>query len=270
MVKGVAVASKLDRFAPTPWSKESEEWLALDRRLAADHLARRVAEAVEMLDLKPLLDSYLGAGKKALRPDLLLKMVIYEMQNNRPSPAQWARDVYESEPVRWLLFGMEPSRARLYDFRDRIAPFLAAWNAQVLSVAVVDKMTMATSVEARVPFLDHHLVEYAMGISVDRKINGHNGKIILKRALEKILPAEVLYSRKRGFGAPIREWFRGATGKRLSDRLLNSPMRSRNFLDYTFVARLLEGEEMTALCREFAISRKTGYKIFDRYKECGL
>jgi transposase len=146
MVKGVASGGKLERFAPTPWTKESEEWLALDRHLAADHLARRVAEAVEMLDLQPLFDSYLGAGQQALRPDLLLKMVIYEMQSNRPSPAQWARDVVESEPVRWLLFGMEPSRARLYDFRDRSAPFLLAWNAQVLDVAVADKMTPATRV----------------------------------------------------------------------------------------------------------------------------
>lgn len=146
MVEGVACGGKLERFALTPWTKESEEWLALDRRLDDDHLARHVDEAVAMLDLGPLFDSYLGVGNKALRPDLLLKLVIYEMQSNRPSPAQWARDVYESEPVRWLLFGMEPSRARLYDFRDRIAPFLLEWNAQVLDVAVVERMTAATRV----------------------------------------------------------------------------------------------------------------------------
>jgi transposase len=115
----------------------------LDQRLPEDHLARRVAEAVEMLDLRPLFDSYLGAGRKALRPDLLLKMVIYQMQNNRPSPAQWARDVRESEPVRWLLFGMEPSRARLYDFRDRTAPFLQEWNAEVLRLAAEENLTPA-------------------------------------------------------------------------------------------------------------------------------
>ena len=48
----------------------------------------------------------------------MLKLVLYEMHNKRPSPAQWARDVRESEPVRWLLFGLKASRARLYDFRD--------------------------------------------------------------------------------------------------------------------------------------------------------
>lgn len=144
MVRGVALGSKLERFAPPPWTEESEEWQALDQRLPEDHLARRVAEAVEILDLGPLFASYLGVGKQALRPDLLLKAVIYEMHNNRPSPAQWARDVHESEPVRWLLLGMEPSRTRLYDFRDRIAPFLLEWNAQVLQVALAEKMTPAT------------------------------------------------------------------------------------------------------------------------------
>jgi hypothetical protein len=68
------------------------------------------------------------------------------MQNNRPSPAQWTRDVEESDPVQWMLFGMKPSRARLYDFRDRVAPFLREWNAQVLQVAIEEQMTPATRV----------------------------------------------------------------------------------------------------------------------------
>jgi asparagine synthase (glutamine-hydrolysing) len=100
-------------------------------------------------------------------------------------------------------------------------------------------MTMATSVEARVPFLDHHLVEYAMSLPVDLKIRDRNGKYILKRALEKVLPADLLYRPKRGFGAPIREWFRGAGGEVLGGMIMNSSMRSRNLFDYTFIARLL-------------------------------
>jgi len=146
MVKGVIPGSKPERFADAPWTKESGEWLAIDQRLPADHLARRVEQAVQLLDLEPLLASYLGAGKKALPPDLLLKAVLYEMHSKRPSPAQWARDVRESEPVRWLLFGLEPSRARLYDFRERLAPFWPEWNAQVLQVALEENLTPATRV----------------------------------------------------------------------------------------------------------------------------
>lgn len=144
MVKGIAVASKRDRFAAPPWTTESEAWQALDQHLPIDHLVRRIAYAVDMLDLSPLWDSYLGVGKKALPPDLLLKAVLYEMHSKRPSPAQWTKDVRESEPVRWLLFGLEPSRARLYDFRDRLASFWDDWNAQVLQQAMAEDMTSAS------------------------------------------------------------------------------------------------------------------------------
>jgi transposase len=144
MVNGCSVADKGDRFATPPWTTASAEWQALDRQLPADHVARRIAQAVERLDLSPLRESYLGVGKRALRPDLLLKAVLYEMHSKRPSPAQWTKDVRESAPVRWLLFGLEPSRARLYDFRDRLAPFWDDWNAQVLQQALMQEMTTAS------------------------------------------------------------------------------------------------------------------------------
>jgi transposase len=146
MVEGIASRGKRERFAAPPWTNQSEEWQALDQRLPSNHLARRIARAVELLKLDPLLDSYRGVGKKALPPDLLLKVVLYETQAKRPSPAQWANDVQESEPVRWLLFGLEPSRARLYDFRDRLAPFWEAWNGEVLQVALEENLTPATRV----------------------------------------------------------------------------------------------------------------------------
>lgn len=143
MVNGCVPPGMRDRFAAPPWTTTSEAWQAIEQRLPADHLARRIAHAIDRLDLGPLWDSYLGVGKPALRPDLLLKLVLYEMHAKRPSPAQWTKDVRESEPVRWLLFGLEPSRARLYDFRDRLAPFWDEWNAQVLQQAVLEGMTSA-------------------------------------------------------------------------------------------------------------------------------
>jgi transposase len=146
MVEGITSQDKRERFAAPPWTNGSEPWLALDQRLPADHLARRIARAVERLNLDALFASYLGVGKKALPPDLLLKAVLYETHSKRPSPAQWAKDVRESEPLRWLLFGLEPSRARLYDFRDRLIPFWETWNAEVLQLAVEENLTPATRV----------------------------------------------------------------------------------------------------------------------------
>ena len=104
----------------------------------------------------------------------------------------------------------------------------------------VDKITMATSVEARVPFLDHHLIEYAMNIPRALKIKGQSGKHILKRALESILPHEVLYKPKRGFGAPVHEWFRGPGSSALVQQITNSALRKRGFFDYQFIDRMAD------------------------------
>ncbi len=126
------------------------------------------------------------------------------------------------------------------DFAARMTYLELKLRLPELLLMRVDKMTMATSVEARVPFLDHHLVEYAMSLPVDLKIKGSSGKHILKRALEKVLPADLLYRPKRGFGAPIREWFRGASGDELGGLIVNSSIRRRELFDYAFIARLID------------------------------
>jgi len=126
------------------------------------------------------------------------------------------------------------------DFAARMSYLELKLRLPELLLMRVDKMTMATSVEARVPFLDHHLVEYAMSLPVDLKIKGTSGKHILKRALEKVLPSDLLYRPKQGFGAPVREWFRGAGGEVLGGLIMNSSIRKRGLFDYEFIARLLD------------------------------
>jgi asparagine synthase (glutamine-hydrolysing) len=126
------------------------------------------------------------------------------------------------------------------DFLARMTYLELKLRLPELLLMRVDKITMAASVEARVPFLDHHLVEYALGVPRSLKVEGTTGKHILKRALEKILPHDLLYEPKRGFGAPVREWFRGGFGGWFEERLMNSTIRKRDFLDYGFVARMLE------------------------------
>ncbi len=72
----------------------------------------------------------------------------------------------------------------------------------------VDKMTMATSVEARVPFLDHKLVEFAFQIPTSLKYKNGVTKYILKKAAEGILPYDTIYRKKMGFAAPTSRWFK--------------------------------------------------------------
>ncbi|HEY9284232.1 MAG TPA: asparagine synthase-related protein, partial [Pyrinomonadaceae bacterium] len=124
------------------------------------------------------------------------------------------------------------------DFLARMAYLELKLRLPELLLMRVDKITMANSVEARVPFLDHALVEYALGLPRAAKVEGASGKHVLKRALENVLPRELLYQRKRGFGAPVHRWFRGAGGAQLAGLITNSPMRRRDFLDYDFVARM--------------------------------
>jgi asparagine synthase (glutamine-hydrolysing) len=73
---------------------------------------------------------------------------------------------------------------------------------------LTDKMTMATSLECRVPFLDHELVELSSRIPESLKIRGGNLKYLLKKALGGMLPDEILFRRKRGFGAPMGAWLK--------------------------------------------------------------
>jgi asparagine synthase (glutamine-hydrolysing) len=104
----------------------------------------------------------------------------------------------------------------------------------------VDKMTMAASVEARVPFLDHKLVEFAM--TIPRRMKYHNGetKHILKLALQGVVPERVLKRKKKGFGAPVSEWMLDRLGGFVEETLLNSPLRRRDLFDYGFIKQLLD------------------------------
>lgn len=123
------------RFGKTPWDEQTPEWQTIDRSLAADDLARKIDEGVKALDLRELVGTYAGRGRLPHRPDLLLKLVLYEMQCGRPSPAQWYEDTRNSDPVKWLLFGLRPARAVVYDFRKRLGPLWDGWNKEVLARA---------------------------------------------------------------------------------------------------------------------------------------
>ncbi|HXG64695.1 MAG TPA: asparagine synthase (glutamine-hydrolyzing) [Blastocatellia bacterium] len=103
----------------------------------------------------------------------------------------------------------------------------------------VDKLTMATSIEARVPFLDHKLVEFAMALPQGMKYRDGQTKRILKKALKGVIPDRVLNRKKQGFGTPIGEWMLEGMADFVEDRLMNSPLRRREFFDYGYIKRLL-------------------------------
>lgn len=119
-----------------------------------------------------------------------------------------------------------------YEFKNRLAELL---------LMRVDKMSMAVSIEARVPFLDHRLVEFSFRIPQQLKLKDGMPKYILKKAAEGIIPDEIIYRRKQGFAAPVREWLR--TGKLAGyahERIMESSLLKLGLFNESYIKQLFE------------------------------
>ncbi|MBN2092799.1 asparagine synthase (glutamine-hydrolyzing) [candidate division KSB1 bacterium] len=103
----------------------------------------------------------------------------------------------------------------------------------------VDKMSMAVSLEARVPLLDHVLAEFVATIPWHLKVNGSTTKHILKKAMSRILPHEILYRKKQGFNVPLNEWFRNDLVSLASSILLDSKSTNRGILQRHQIEKIL-------------------------------
>ena len=104
----------------------------------------------------------------------------------------------------------------------------------------VDIATMANSLEARSPFLDHHVIEFAASLPEQFKLRGLTTKYLLKRMLKQLLPAENLDRRKMGFGVPIGHWLRGKLQPFLRETLLAEASLARGIFRPEAVRQLVE------------------------------
>ena len=104
----------------------------------------------------------------------------------------------------------------------------------------VDRASMANSLEARVPLLDHTLVEWAAGLPPQFKLHGREGKHVFKTALEPYVAKEILYRPKQGFAVPLAAWFRGPLRRRLRDTMLGPVLRESGLFDTGTIATLLD------------------------------
>jgi asparagine synthase (glutamine-hydrolysing) len=102
-----------------------------------------------------------------------------------------------------------------------------------------DQMSMAASIESRVPFLDHVMVEYAASLPIRMKLRGITTKYILRQAMKKVLPSEILTRKKMGFPVPIGAWFRGPYRHLIDEYLLSDRARQRGIFDSQYVRTLV-------------------------------
>jgi asparagine synthase (glutamine-hydrolysing) len=158
--------------------------------------------------------------------------------------------------LRWISSFDEAAKQKLYtdDFRAQTArfrtvSFLEPWFASVNGGGIVDaallsdtmtylpndllvKMdiaSMSVSLEARSPFLDHHLMEFAASLPEKMKLRRLTTKYILKKVLKEFVPGQNLTRRKMGFGVPIGYWFRGSMQAFLRETLLSGKSLGRGF-----------------------------------------
>jgi asparagine synthase (glutamine-hydrolysing) len=102
-----------------------------------------------------------------------------------------------------------------------------------------DQMSMSASIESRVPFLDHVLVEFAARLPERMKLRGFTTKRILRDAMRGLLPAQILTRRKMGFPVPFAKWMQGGWNAVAQEVLLDRRTRERGLIDVTAVASLL-------------------------------
>jgi asparagine synthase (glutamine-hydrolysing) len=104
----------------------------------------------------------------------------------------------------------------------------------------MDRATMANSLEARSPLLDHRVVEFAARLPVERKIHGGTTKVLLRAIAKQLMPADLVDRPKMGFAVPVADWFRGALGERFRELVLAPDSASRDHLDPSRGAALLD------------------------------
>ncbi|PYS51307.1 MAG: asparagine synthase (glutamine-hydrolyzing) [Acidobacteria bacterium] len=169
--------------------------------------------------------------------------------------------------LRWVSVLDSAAKDELYtnEFRSEMAGYdpgswIAPWFAKANGAGVVDASlladtmtylpndllvkvdiaSMAVSLEARSPFLDHHVIEFAASLPEKFKLRGLTTKYLLKRVLKKLVPVENLNRAKMGFGVPIGYWFRGRMKKFLGETILSEKALKRGLFKPLEIRRMFE------------------------------
>jgi asparagine synthase (glutamine-hydrolysing) len=167
---------------------------------------------------------------------------------------------------RWNMFATEESKKQLYSEElqrslgqinayDRFSDHFQTtdhadplWQQQVADIKTyladdilvkVDRMSMANSLEARTPFLDYRLVEFATGLPSHLKLKGLQTKYLLKRCMASKLPRTVLNRKKEGFSIPMKNWLKQELRPLMQDLLSPARMKNGGFFNPSYVQRLM-------------------------------
>jgi len=127
-----------------------------------------------------------------------------------------------------------------------------------------DQMSMAASIESRVPFLDHRLAEFAARVPARYKVRGFSGKYLLRQAISDRLPATVIRRTKKGFPTPIEPWLRNQLLPQLSAVLTDGRLAERKLFRADCMYRLLEAHQRGSTIATSACWRLLTFELWNR------
>jgi asparagine synthase (glutamine-hydrolysing) len=133
-----------------------------------------------------------------------------------------------------------------------------------LNLMTTDKTSMAVNLEVRVPFLNREMIEMAARMPPKLKLRGLKRKYILKRALENVLPKDVVWRKKAGFGAPIRSWLRGPLRPLVSDLLSEESIRHRGLFRHKEVMRVVDNNNTGREDNNLQVFQLLGLELWHR------
>jgi asparagine synthase (glutamine-hydrolysing) len=214
------------------------------------HVAERFARAYHMLPG--------GVRRGLIAP--LADMLPYGSRRVKTAVASMNTDDWRERYVRWFGALDRGERERLFLQRVGEAPAAdtppfdvgprtsglrrilyfdqTSWLPDNL-LERADRMTMAASIESRVPFLDHELVNFVSSLPDRYRIRGMRGKWILREAGKRLIPRKILERPKVGFRVPVGQWFRGPLREFLRDHLGNGSSLTRPYYDAKILDRTL-------------------------------
>ena len=195
------------------------------KNLSFDYKAKRFVRAAE-LDPVERHHSWFGSFALDDQDDLLSREV---RERTSADIYAAAREVFEKGPVRDDLARMQYLDVNFYLAEDILTK--------------VDRSAMQVSLETRAPFLDPRIANFAFSLPMKYKLRGSNGKVILKKAVEPLLPKAILNRPKKGFGIPIAAWLRGRLRYLLHDLLSPERLKEQGIFEPAYVDRLVSEHE---------------------------
>ena len=138
-----------------------------------------------------------------------------------------------------LMFKKHFAAAASLDFVDQMLYVDQQTFLPDLNLAYTDKQSMAASIEVRVPFLDHVVVDFMRQVAPELKLHGYTQKYLLKKAMENVLPPEIISRRKAAFGLPVRSWLQNELREMVGDLLSERRVRDRGLFQPDAVARMI-------------------------------